>query len=287
MKSQATSIAWRAAIRRKATGMTPEEIEEATEYARGWERQAGRAVYDSGDARKLNCAIAEHKEWRRIGYVVKEEGLSVYSPDADPTAVRWYREECRQTPERDIRWSRGVRQAPEDPPTYHLLRAGAMTTGQCDALATGRVATGRVLEGPCPVCWSAHAGEPAEAAPEVITAWGNDPRQWAVAPAEYVADIVADLGFHGSSAHATEHGIRVFVPREANPWRAEDDQRMGLVITFEWQASEARWIYGPPAPREEATEVGAWMVDVPWFRPHAIASAMHAIMRKGPGSIEP
>ncbi|WP_051718233.1 hypothetical protein [Streptomyces megasporus] len=83
----------RAAVRRTATGMTAAQIEKATDEARIHERIRSRVCETEDDIRALGIAVAEHTEWRRIGYVMEEEGLEVYNPEHDPTAVRWAREE--------------------------------------------------------------------------------------------------------------------------------------------------------------------------------------------------
>lgn len=83
----------RAAVRRRAAGMTVEQIEKATDEARLHERIRSRLCETEDDVRAIGIAVAEHTEWRRIGYVMEEEGLEVYDPERDPTAVRWAREE--------------------------------------------------------------------------------------------------------------------------------------------------------------------------------------------------
>ncbi|WP_031511427.1 hypothetical protein [Streptomyces megasporus] len=83
----------RAAVRRTATGTTAEQIEKATDEARIHERDRSRVCETEDDIRALGIAVAEHTEWRRLGYVMEEEGLEVYDPERDPTAVRWAREE--------------------------------------------------------------------------------------------------------------------------------------------------------------------------------------------------
>ena len=80
-------------IRRKATGMTREQITKATEDAAGWERHRSRVCENDGDMAAIKGAIQDHKEWRRIGYVMAEENMKTYNPDADPTVQRWRRED--------------------------------------------------------------------------------------------------------------------------------------------------------------------------------------------------
>ncbi|MGK5499936.1 hypothetical protein, partial [Streptomyces sp. URMC 125] len=83
----------RTAVRHRATGMTVEQIEKATDEARIRERIRSKVCESEEDARAIGIAVAEHTEWRRIGYVMEEEGLRAYEPERDPTAVRWAREE--------------------------------------------------------------------------------------------------------------------------------------------------------------------------------------------------
>lgn len=76
--------------------------------------------------------MAEHTEWRRIGYVMEEEGLEVYDPELDPTAVRWAREEAEQ--ERQERARQGsatkmVLTVPVDKDTYRHLYTCATAHG--------------------------------------------------------------------------------------------------------------------------------------------------------------
>ncbi|MFJ6141556.1 hypothetical protein [Kitasatospora sp. NPDC092286] len=82
----------REAVRRKATGMTREQITEATQDAAMWERHRSRVCENHDDEAMIKDAIARHKEWRRIGYVMAEEHLTTYDPDRDPTVQRWNRE---------------------------------------------------------------------------------------------------------------------------------------------------------------------------------------------------
>ncbi|MER7850581.1 hypothetical protein ABTZ03_42380 [Kitasatospora sp. NPDC096077] len=82
----------RESVRRKATGMTREQITEATQEAAMWERHRSRVCDNADDEAMIKDAIARHKEWRRIGYVMAEEHLTTYDPDRDPTVQRWNRE---------------------------------------------------------------------------------------------------------------------------------------------------------------------------------------------------
>ncbi|MFC8453844.1 hypothetical protein [Kitasatospora sp. NPDC057223] len=105
------SIGSREIIRRQATGMTREQVTEATSDAAGWERHRSRVCENEGDRAAIKGAIQDHKEWRRIGYVMTEENLETYNPDADPTVQRWRREdEERQAAESAVQ-----RRAAENP----------------------------------------------------------------------------------------------------------------------------------------------------------------------------
>lgn len=42
------------------------------------ERIRSRLRETEDDVRAIGIAVAEHTEWRRIGYVMEEEGLDVY-----------------------------------------------------------------------------------------------------------------------------------------------------------------------------------------------------------------
>ncbi|MFE2729331.1 hypothetical protein [Kitasatospora sp. NPDC059327] len=70
-------------------GQITEETQEAAQY----ERHRSRVCDNNEDLAAIKGAIAQHKEWRRIGYVMAEEGLTTYDPDRDPTVQRWRREE--------------------------------------------------------------------------------------------------------------------------------------------------------------------------------------------------
>ncbi|MFD7982490.1 hypothetical protein ACFV4M_03805 [Kitasatospora indigofera] len=62
----------------------------------------------------INGAIQEHKEWRRIGHVMAEENLETYTPDADPTVLRWRREdEERQATEKAAQTQAAAAEADE------------------------------------------------------------------------------------------------------------------------------------------------------------------------------
>ncbi|GAA2448307.1 hypothetical protein [Streptomyces glaucus] len=118
----------RAAVRRRASGMTLEQIEKATDEARLHERIRSRLCETEDDVRAIGIAVAEHTEWRRIGYVMEEEGLEVYDPERDPTAVRWAREEQTARLEQDSA-ARLVLTVPVDAEAYQRLRACATAHG--------------------------------------------------------------------------------------------------------------------------------------------------------------
>lgn len=122
----------RAAVRRTATGMTAEQVGKATDEARIHERDRSRVCETEDDIRALGIAVAEHTEWRRIGYVMEEEGLEVYDPEHDPTAVRWAREEAerkRLAQDPQGRAARLVLTVPMDGEAYRRLRACAAAHG--------------------------------------------------------------------------------------------------------------------------------------------------------------
>jgi hypothetical protein len=122
----------RAAVRRRAAGMTAEQIVKATDEAHVHERIRSRLCETEDDVRAIGIAVAEHTEWRRIGYVMEEEGLEVYDTERDPTAVRWAREETereRQAQARQDGAARMVLTLPVDGETYRQLRACAGAQG--------------------------------------------------------------------------------------------------------------------------------------------------------------
>ena len=86
----------REAIRRQATGMTREQITKATADAASWEHHRSKVCDNDGDMAAIKGAIRDHKEWRRIGYVMAEENMETYNPDADPTVLRWRREDAER-----------------------------------------------------------------------------------------------------------------------------------------------------------------------------------------------
>ncbi|MFD8790868.1 hypothetical protein [Streptomyces vinaceus] len=79
----------RSKVQRRAEGMTRDEVAEQTEVARAFERQKGRALEEPGRLQSLRLAEWAHTEWRRIGYVMAEQGLAVYSVTADAKALQW------------------------------------------------------------------------------------------------------------------------------------------------------------------------------------------------------
>ncbi|MDG9705888.1 hypothetical protein [Streptomyces sp. DH37] len=122
----------RATVRRKAAGMTAGQIEKATDEARRHERIRSRLRETEDDVRAIGIAVAEHTEWRRIGYVMEEEGLEVYDPERDPTAVRWAREEAgrkRQAQARQDGAAKLVLTVPVEEEAYQQLRACAAAHG--------------------------------------------------------------------------------------------------------------------------------------------------------------
>ncbi|MER7794692.1 hypothetical protein [Streptomyces sp. NPDC097640] len=76
-------------VQKKATGMDREKVAEETEKARGWERQAGRGIDEPGRLDTLHHAEWKHTEWRRIGYVMTEQHMDTYNPQADPKVAQW------------------------------------------------------------------------------------------------------------------------------------------------------------------------------------------------------
>lgn len=83
-----TKIRARAAVRRKAAGMTAEKTEKATNKARVHERMRSRFCETQDDIRAIGTTVAKHTEEHRIGYIMKKEGLKNHNPELDPTAVR-------------------------------------------------------------------------------------------------------------------------------------------------------------------------------------------------------
>ncbi|MFF9594049.1 hypothetical protein ACF1FX_33550 [Streptomyces sp. NPDC014646] len=77
---------------KKATGLTRDQVGEETETARSMERQKGRALDEPGRLDSLRLAEWAHTEWRRIGYVMTEGAMDVYTPEKDPKAVQWERQ---------------------------------------------------------------------------------------------------------------------------------------------------------------------------------------------------
>ncbi|MFJ5680758.1 hypothetical protein [Streptomyces sp. NPDC093097] len=67
----------RRSVQKKATGMDRKQVAEQTEIARGW----------------------EHAESRRIGYVMAQEHMEIYAPQADLTVTRWKRERLQRIAE--------------------------------------------------------------------------------------------------------------------------------------------------------------------------------------------
>ncbi|MCX5216228.1 hypothetical protein OG689_44640 [Kitasatospora sp. NBC_00240] len=76
--------------------MTREQITKATEDAASWEHHRSKVCENDGDMAAIKGAIQAHKEWRRIGYVMAEENMETYNPDADPTVQRWRREDAER-----------------------------------------------------------------------------------------------------------------------------------------------------------------------------------------------
>uniref|UniRef100_UPI002F91553B hypothetical protein n=1 Tax=Kitasatospora indigofera TaxID=67307 RepID=UPI002F91553B len=74
--------------------MTREQITKATEDAASWEHHRSKVCENDGEMAAIDGAIQAHKEWRRIGYVMDEEKMETYNPDADPTVLRWRREDA-------------------------------------------------------------------------------------------------------------------------------------------------------------------------------------------------
>ncbi|MFJ7280719.1 hypothetical protein [Kitasatospora sp. NPDC098663] len=117
----------REAVRRKATGMTREQITEATQDAAMWERHRSRVCENHDDEAMIKDAISRHKEWRRIGYVMAEEHLTTYDPDRDPTVQRWNREararELAEAAAQAVTTETPTATPPHSPKTQPLLTA--------------------------------------------------------------------------------------------------------------------------------------------------------------------
>ncbi|MEU3374864.1 hypothetical protein ABZ734_31055 [Streptomyces sp. NPDC006660] len=75
-------------VRRKATGMTREQVAAETRTARGWEHRTERGPQElgglaAGRLETLRLARWKHAEWRRIGSVMTEEAMDLYVPERD------------------------------------------------------------------------------------------------------------------------------------------------------------------------------------------------------------
>ncbi|MFI5534546.1 hypothetical protein ACIA8O_39025 [Kitasatospora sp. NPDC051853] len=100
--------------------MNAQQVQEATQEAESYERQRSRVCDDEGDAAVIQAAMDEHKEWRRIGHLMTELGLTAYHPDHDPIVQRRQRWEQRARPVR----ATAVPEVPaEDPHALTLLTA--------------------------------------------------------------------------------------------------------------------------------------------------------------------
>ncbi|GAA2436740.1 hypothetical protein ACFPFX_37660 [Streptomyces mauvecolor] len=75
-------------VQRKATGMTREQVAAETRTAQGWERGTERGPQELGGLEPgrleaLRLARWKHTEWRRIGSVMAEEAMDLYTPERD------------------------------------------------------------------------------------------------------------------------------------------------------------------------------------------------------------
>jgi hypothetical protein len=108
-----TSISARELTRRKAAGMTSEQVAEATETARLHLRLRSWSCEIPQDQAVIRRLGQIHEEWLRISYVMASELMPVYQPDQDPSVQRWARDDARssQTAARAARQERVVRQS--------------------------------------------------------------------------------------------------------------------------------------------------------------------------------
>ena len=129
--------------------MTRQQITKETEDAAGWERHRSQVCENDGDMAAIEGAIQDHKEWRRIGYVMAEENMETYNPDADPTVQRWRREdEERQAAEsaahRRATENAAAHQGTTDPAAQAVLtalaRAGLYNLNEDDHQAVEQLA---------------------------------------------------------------------------------------------------------------------------------------------------
>ncbi|MEU2955772.1 hypothetical protein [Streptomyces xanthochromogenes] len=81
-------------VQRKASGMNREQVARETDAAESWERHAGREPgelgrLEPGRLESLRLARWKHTEWRRIGSLMTEEAMDVYTSTHDPAVQRW------------------------------------------------------------------------------------------------------------------------------------------------------------------------------------------------------
>ncbi|MEU1425140.1 hypothetical protein [Kitasatospora sp. NPDC005751] len=63
--------------------MIADQIQEVAREAAMWKRHRSRVCDNKSGTAAIRAAIDEHREWRRIGYVVVAENLTT----SDPTAT--------------------------------------------------------------------------------------------------------------------------------------------------------------------------------------------------------
>ncbi|GAA1924308.1 hypothetical protein [Streptantibioticus ferralitis] len=76
---------YRARIRKKATGLSADDVDRAADEAQEHERELAGQALDSYQAEEwLRTAEVEHHEWRRISSLMTETGMVTYDPSKDP-----------------------------------------------------------------------------------------------------------------------------------------------------------------------------------------------------------
>ncbi|GAA3125044.1 hypothetical protein [Streptomyces goshikiensis] len=89
---------------RQATGLTLSKVEERRRAAQDREGRARAAPQEPRKPTELDIASCQRLEWTRIGHIMTEQRMAVYSPDEDRRVVR--REEQRaQRKAAEAAWS--------------------------------------------------------------------------------------------------------------------------------------------------------------------------------------
>lgn len=88
-----TCISVHEAIRRKAVGMTREQVARAVEVARIHERLRSWSSGNPQDQAVIRGLEQAHEEWLRIAYVMCVEKMTTYQLDQDPAVHFWLRDD--------------------------------------------------------------------------------------------------------------------------------------------------------------------------------------------------